>query len=310
MPVPSWVEWFYDRTPLALRRLGYLARTRPGHYYSPYPDLADLDARADTVWKALEQAPGVDLREDAQWELLAELAPLAREVGFADPAAPGARRYRADNRPYVLGDAVVLAAMVGRSRPRRVIEVGSGWSTAALLDAVDVFGTDTAITCVDPHPGRLFEVIGEGGDPRVEVRREPVQQTPFDVFASLGAGDLLVVDSTHVVRAGSDVNHLVFEVFPRLAPGVAVHVHDVFDGFEYPRRWVQERRAWSESYLVRAFLQFNRAFEVTLFTAWLHGRDIERYRRHLPVGTNPGAQLWFTRTGPADGAEGRPSVGQ
>jgi predicted O-methyltransferase YrrM len=297
VPVPTWIEQLYLRLPMGARRAGYLARTRPGHFYSPYPDLAEIRERAGEIWKPLDSAPGIDLRETQQWALLDDLAGLAPDLPFADSESSIATgRYRPDNRPYVLGDAVVLAAMLRHLGPRRYVEVGSGWSTAVALDVRDHYLDDTEIICIDPYPTRLLDVLAGENPAQFSLRRESVQDTNADVFDQLEAGDVLFIDSTHVVRAGSDVNHLVFEILPRLAPGVAVHVHDVFDGFEYPRRWVEERRAWSEAYLVRAFLQFNDAFAVTLFTSWLHARDPARYLSALPQARqNPGAQLWLTR---------------
>ncbi len=296
VPVPEWIEQLYAHLPTPVRRAGYLARTRPGHYYSPYPDLADIARRADSIWSPLEKAPGIDLREAEQWSLLDELGGLAASLPFADPSSSPATRYRADNRPYVVGDAVVLGAMLRHLSPRRYVEVGSGWSTAVALDVRDRFLDHTEIVCIDPHPSRLLEALAGEVPADFSLRREAVQDTASAVFEQLEAGDVLFIDSTHVVRAGADVNHLVFEVLPRLAPGVSVHVHDVFDGFEYPRKWVEERRAWSEAYLLRAFLQFNDAFAVTLFTSWLHARDRRRYLGAIPAAAaNPGAQLWIIR---------------
>jgi hypothetical protein len=296
VPVPAWIEQLYARLPTSARRAGYLARTRPGHYYSPYPDLADISRRADRIWRPLVDARGIDLCEAEQWSLLDELGGLAPSLPFTDPSPSRRARYRADNRPYVVGDAVVLGAMLRHLSPRRYIEVGSGWSTAVALDVRDRFLDHTEIVCIDPYPSRLLEVLAGEVPADFSLRREAVQDTAFAVFEQLEAGDVLFIDSTHVVRAGADVNHLVFEVLPRLAPGVSVHVHDVFDGFEYPRKWIEERRAWSEAYLLRAFLQFNDAFAVTLFTSWLHARDRGRYLAAMPAAAaNPGAQLWITR---------------
>jgi len=296
VPVSSLVESVYARLPLRLRRIGYLARTRPGHYYSPYPDLADLRRREEQVFGPMDSAPGIDLRPDAQWELFDELVDLAGDVELGPTPGPG-RFYSTDNRPYVGGDAIVLAAMLRRLRPSRYVEVGSGWSTAVALDTRSLDPQHTmTITCIDPFPDRLLDVLGGHEPDAFSLRREPVQDVEAELFESLAAGDVLFIDSTHVARAGGDVNHLVFEVLPRLRPGVHVHIHDVFDGFEYPARWVFERRAWSEAYLVRAFLQFNDAFEIELYTSWLHRVDPRRYERGLPLAAeNPGAQLWLRR---------------
>ena len=118
-------------------------------------------------------------------------------------------------------------------------------------------------------------------------------------YAQEQLGDVVFVDSTHVVKTGSDVNHIVFELFPRLAPGVHVHVHDLFPGFEYPRAWVLQGRAWSEAYLLRAFLMFNDAFEVTFWLSLLAARRPDWFAATWPAGMrNPGGSIWLTRRNP------------
>jgi hypothetical protein len=131
----------------------------------------------------------------------------------------------------------------------------------------------------------------------VSLRREPVQQTPQAFFEELGPGDILFIDSSHVSKCGSDVNHLVFQVLPRLAPGVRVHVHDVFYPFEYPRNWVlEEGRAFNEDYLLRAFLTFNTAYEILAWNSSVAALFPERFAAALPdAAQNAGASIWLLR---------------
>ncbi len=296
MPVSTWIEQLYKRMPPRARRLGYLARTPPGHYYSPYPNLSQTRDRADSIWGDPLDLPGVELDVPGQWELVKRLGAHVSQIPFASaPIAP--MIYDPSNRPYVPGDAMVAAMVLAELRPKRYVEVGSGWSTAAALDARRLFNLDdTTITCIDPFPTRLEQVLDESKPDHFSIRREPVQDTPLSVFDELEDGDVLFIDSTHVVKTGSDVNHLVFTILPRLAPGVWVHVHDVFAGFEYPQKWVEERRAWQEAYLLRAFLQFNSAYRVRLHTQLLHHLDRDRYVAAVPLADpNPGAQIWLQR---------------
>ncbi|HET6954575.1 MAG TPA: class I SAM-dependent methyltransferase, partial [Acidimicrobiales bacterium] len=132
---------------------------------------------------------------------------------------------------------------------------------------------------------------------RVTIHRAPVQDVDLETFAALGPGDVLFVDSTHVVKAGSDVNHLLFEVFPRLAPGVWVHVHDIFFPFEYPQDWVREGRAWGEAYLLRAFLSGNPGWAIRWFQDYLWTWHREAILKLPWVTPNPGANLWLERLG-------------
>jgi hypothetical protein len=110
-----------------------------------------------------------------------------------------------------------------------------------------------------------------------------VQQVPLAHFARLKSNDILFIDSSHVCTAGSDVNFLVFEVLPRLEPGVLVHFHDIFLPWDYPEPWIKERRIfYNEQYLLLAFLMFNDAFEVLVASRFLTMTDEDRFRRLFP----------------------------
>lgn len=231
----------------------------PGHFYSPLT--AESDVSRALSWA---QAPGVDLAEGRQLALAARLRPLLAE------AAPGPR-YDADNRMFGPADAAVYRAMLTHLRPARVLEVGSGFSTAIALDEADANPAlaGLEITCIEPFPERLLGLVRASDHGRLTLVRQPVQDVDPALFGRLGSGDVLFVDSTHVVKAGSDVVWLVLHVLPRLAPGVVVHVHDVFWPFEYPAPWLRQRRDWTEAYLLHAFLAGNTSWEILLFTSWL-----------------------------------------
>ena len=89
------------------------------------------------------------------------------------------------------------------------------------------------------------------------------------LFRELHAGDVLFVDSTHVAKVGSDVNHIFFEILPILQPGVVVHFHDIMYPFEYEPKWIYTGVAWNEAYMLRAFLMFNPTFKILLFNSFL-----------------------------------------
>jgi len=252
---------------------------RSGHFYSPVNGGPDVE-RALT-WS--EDLPGVDLRPQAQLELFRELAPLFD--GVPD------RRYRPANGMYDAADALVYQAFVRRLQPRRVIEVGAGFSTAKLLDTADKFAPELQVTCVEPYPDRLLGLLQP--EDKIDLIAAPVQDVPVETFTRLESGDVLFIDSTHVAKAGSDVLWLFLRVLPRLAKGVVVHVHDVFWPFEYPEQWLREGRSWNEDYLLHAFLCHNDAWQVELFSSWL-------WKQHpdlVPEGLrsdNPGA-IWLRR---------------
>jgi predicted O-methyltransferase YrrM len=230
----------------------------PGHFYSPLT--ADADRSRALGWTA---APGVDMAEDGQLALAAELAPK-----LAEP--PPGPRYVAANDMYGPADAAVYRAMLAHLRPARLIEVGSGYSTALALDEAEANREVAAleITCIEPFAGRLLGILSESDCRRLTLLRKPVQDVDPATYDRLRADDVLFVDSTHVVKAGSDVVWIFLHVLPRLAPGVVVHVHDVFWPFEYPAHWLEQRRDWTEAYLVHAFLAGSASWEILFFSSW------------------------------------------
>src|SRR5207249_2885268 len=165
--------------------------------------------------------------------------------------------------------SLTLFAMMRLHRPRRVIEVGSGFSSALMLDVNDRFPERrTQFTFIDPHPDRLTPVLRSTDSSSARVVTQHVQDVPLTIFGELESDDFLFIDSSHVAKFGSDVNYLYFEILPRLTPGVLVHVHDIFWPFEYPTEWIREGRAWNEAYLLRAFLTFNKAYEIVFWTPY------------------------------------------
>jgi Methyltransferase domain len=269
----------------------------PGHFYSPIPDLADVNLRAATLFDtSATSIPGVDLNEVAQLKLLKEFEPYYAEQPFTSEPTPG-RRYHFDNPMYSYSDALFLYCMLRHLRPRRMIEIGSGYSSAVTLDTNDLFlGRQLKCTFIEPYPEVLRSMLRPGDLTSTEVLPVPLQQVELERFRELKANDVLFVDSTHVSKIGSDVNRIFFEILPELAPGVHVHFHDIFFPFEYPRGWVEEGRAWNEAYLLRAFLQYNADFEIVLFNTFLEIHHRALIAQLLPLCLkNLGGSLWLRR---------------
>lgn len=270
----------------------------PGHFYSAIADRGDIKSRWNSIYGRDPKAiAGVDLRLDSQWALVAELSKLLESMPFGEHPH-GGLRYGFENGAYSYADGTFLHLMLRSLRPRRIIEVGSGHSSACTLDTVGRFlGGETSCTFIEPYDALLRSLLRPRDEEAVEILTTTVQNVPVARFEELEANDLLFIDSTHVSKVGSDVNYLFFEVLPALKPGVYVHIHDVFPGFEYPWEWVEEGRAWTEDYLLRAFLQFNPAFEVVLWVPLLSVVDPERLYAAVPVAAkNPGGAIYLRRT--------------
>jgi hypothetical protein len=266
----------------------------PGHYYSPIVDPVE----ADCHFARLEAGPiplslaGIAVNREQMIEKWNSLLPYLREVPFPQCKASGFR-YAFDNIFYSWGDGSILYAMLRSLRPQRFIEVGGGWSSACALDTAERhFNRECEFTFVDPYPQMLRSLCGELAS-NMRIIETPIQQAPLAPFEALEAGDVLFIDSTHILRTGGDVCFELFEVLPRLASGVAVHFHDMFWPFEYPRKWaVDEKRSWNELYAVRAFLTNNDVF----FNDYLAKTERKLVAASYPdFLKNAGGALWLQR---------------
>jgi predicted O-methyltransferase YrrM len=269
----------------------------PGHFYSPIPNADEVRKRESELFgEPPRTLPGIDLREDAQLALVDQLKDFYGEMPFPRVKSDS-MRYWFDNWAYSYGDAILLYSMLRHVRPRRVIEIGSGFSSAAMLDTNERFlDRATALTFIDPDPSTVRALLKP--EDTAEIIAKPVQDVPLSRFDELEADDFLFVDSTHVAKTGSDVNRILFDILPRLKDGVWVHFHDMFYPFEYPKEWVYEGRAWNEDYIVRAFLEFNAAFRIELFATYLARFHRDWFARHMPLCLeNPGGALWIRKKG-------------
>ncbi len=276
----------------------FLTFAPPGHFYSPIPEMSEAMAHVSAVFADRpDSLPGIDLRLDAQLELASRLVRFQED--FDAPASRIAgRRYFTDNPSFGRGDALVLESMLRELRPGRIVEIGSGYSSALMLDTFDRYyaGRPVSLTFIEPHADVLRSRFLRGDAARCEIVERPLQAVDPTRFDKLAAGDLLFIDSTHVVRPGSDVLHEILEILPRLRPGVLVHVHDIFYPFEYPPEWVAGGRVWGEAYLLRAFLAENSEYEVMLWPNCLQAIAAERFREVAPKLVDEGfGSIWLRR---------------
>ena len=144
-------------------------------------------------------------------------------------------------------DAAVAYTLVRAGQPKHIVEVGSGHSTRFFARAMRDGEIDGRITAIDPHPRTSLL-----GIPNLELLRAPVQDIGLQVFDSLNSGDILFIDSSHVLMPGSDVDLLINRALPALPPGVLVHFHDIFLPDDYPPGWAW--RGYNEQLAVAALL--------------------------------------------------------
>ena len=270
-----------------------------GHFYSPIADPADLRAREKRIWAPVDEMPGIDLNVPAQLALLKELTPFTADIDWPHQQPDEPTQYFYLNDQYPVLDAEFLYAALLRFRPKMMIEVGSGFSSLITAEVNRrCLGGALQFSCIEPYP-RQFLIDGVEGI--TQLVRERIEDVDLGFFDRLGEGDILFIDSSHVSKVGSDVNYLFFEVLPRLRSGVMVQVHDIFLPDEYPKAWViDQNRNWNEQYLLRAFLQFNRAWEVMWAAHFMGTRHTQAVQATFPryPTLGGGGSLWLRRVGP------------
>lgn len=244
-------------------------RVLPASYEDPLPDPRWHERAAEP-----SQLVGIDVDLEAQVALARRwAASYGPEYGTfpADRSPHQPNRYHWRNGSLSAADAYVLYSTIRDLRPARVLEVGAGYSTLVTAEAMSANAADGSpgrFVAMDPYPRRFLRSAVPGLDDMLGVT---AQDAPLSLFTELGDGDVLFIDSSHVLKTGSDVQRLFCEVLPRLQPGVTVHVHDIFLPFEYPRSWIEDDlRLLNEQYLLQAFLTGNRDWKVVWAGTLMH----------------------------------------
>jgi predicted O-methyltransferase YrrM len=264
----------------------------PVNFYQPIPDTRELK---NDLWETDLHMVGVDLNEEVQLSFLKEIFPRFRSEynSFSTFNMDVAHEFYLNNGRFDGTDALVLYCMIRHFRPNIIIEVGSGFSSRISAQAAIKNGY-TKLICIEPHPD---DILRSGFPGLTSLIVKKVQEVEVDYFNVLNAGDILFIDSSHVVKIGSDVNYLLLEVIPKLKPGVIIHVHDIFFPREYRRDWVMEEfRFWNEQYLLQAFLVFNSDFEVLLCNSYLGHKHQSELQATFP--NSPwwgGGSFWMRR---------------
>jgi hypothetical protein len=250
-------------------RWGY--HIRPIHYYEPIPDFRAITLEQIT---RRHDFKGIDFRWDQQLTLLSELTAYRDELTELE--------FDFDNGFFSGFDAAVYYSLIRHLKPQRVIEIGGGYSTKLAAKALR---GDGKLICIEPYPERL------NGD--IDLIQKRVEEIDVDFFSCLEPNDILFIDSSHAVKFGSDVCYEFLQLLPRLAPGVWIHVHDIFFPHDYPAEWLIERRmALNEQYLLEAFLSFNEKFQVALANYWLCLDHRDEAARLWPKS---GSSFWMKR---------------
>ncbi len=254
----------------------------PGHFYSPIfiPENIENNLTINFL-NVNTEILGINLNNEKQKKLLFDLKKY-----YECPNFPNKRiknfTYWHENQYFGYSDSITLSCMMQHFKPKRIIEVGSGFSSAVMMDVNKIaFDSNLDITFIEPFPEeRLYNIFAKNND--YKLIKDFVQNIPLELFKQLQVNDILFIDSSHVGKFGSDVLHLLFNILPILNKGVIIHFHDVFYPFEYPYTWLKQGRFWNESYFLRAFLMYNPNFEILFYSSYLEKKYSEWYLENMP----------------------------
>jgi predicted O-methyltransferase YrrM len=263
----------------------------PVHFYEPIPDTRSI---AGSLWDA-RCAIGVEMNDAQQVERLTNCYLRYKEEYEQFPRVkPKGTGFWTSNPSFGSIDAEVLYCTIRSFQPKRIVEVGSGYSTFLAIQALRKNGKGELL-CIEPYPNEArLPNLNE-----IALIRQRVQDVPLSLFESLEANDILFIDSSHVLSCGSDVAFEFLEILPRLKNGVLVHFHDIFLPGEYPKEWIfRHHRFWNEQYLLQAFLSYNQVFEVIWGAYYMHTNHPEKLGEAFDMYDQkraPGS-FWIRRT--------------
>lgn len=281
------------RTPFTeIQKAGY--HFQANDYYSPLNDVEYLKSNLD-LWKNRPSPSVIDWSAEDQLILAQKIGNYAEELRDIPESHPEGKVGFCWNNPmWSNTDALVQYGLLRELKPNRIVEVGCGWSSLMMQRALERNNTPCQVTQVEPFPNpSLFKLYPKDW----QLHKVPLQRAPFEIFESLQAGDICFYDGSHCSKAASDVNWFFFEILPRLAPGVIIHIHDIFLPDDYPQLWIFERgQTWNEQYLLQAFLMHNRDYKILIANAFLcktHRKALEEtYRGIRPIS---GGSFWMKK---------------
>jgi hypothetical protein len=280
---------FYLKSALAARA-GY--QVYPNVFYNPFPDPTAMDMEK---LKQKRSLPGINFDMPSVFQLLKELSAYSGEVNsFVDTRTGDLDKW---NSTYPPCDAGTQYAMLRKLKPKRYIEVGCGWSTKSSIAALNknkAEGFSCKSIFIEPFPAPHFLEQTLPG----KYLKQKIETVPLALFQELEAGDVLFIDTSHVIKSQNDVEFEFLQVLPSLKPGVVVHVHDIFTPYDYPAEWLVgdgvNRGGNNEQYALECLLSGGRDWQVIL-PVHLLWRDHVAEMKSLVYSAHRAGAIWLRK---------------
>lgn len=268
------------------------------HYYEPIPDSRTLNER---LWEDLSILNGLDMNENFQYSLLLEFEKKFKTEYDKIPNKKTFNpfQYYIPNGSFDSVDGEILYCMIRYYKPKLMIEVGSGLSTLCSTQALLVNNNENDFNAnfyaIEPYP---YDFLKRGVPGLTDLIIEKLENIPLEFFKKLNENDILFIDSSHILKIGSDVHYLFLNILPILNKGVIVHFHDIFIPSEYPKNWIlKDHRFYNEQYLLQAFLTFNDTYKVIWAGSYMllnRLDDLKRAFNTCKKGVWPGS-FWIRK---------------
>jgi len=249
------------------------------YYYDPLfnPNHLSKSLRLD------RELPGIDFNTVMQLDLLKNFN-YNDELNQISLEKTNSLEFYYHNGIYESGDAEYLYNMIRYFKPKRIIEIGSGYSTRMAVTAVNYNKKEDPQykcdhVCIEP-----FEMKDWLEKLNVTVIRQKVEEVDKSLFAQLSENDILFIDSTHTIRAQGDVLFEFQEIIPTLKKGTITHIHDIFTPKDYLDEWFQSVQLfYNEQYLLESFLAFNDKYEIIAALNYLKNNYFDDLVSKCPI---------------------------
>lgn len=255
----------------------------PVHYYEPVPNSQDLKPY---VFDNLSSMTGINMNEDEQIILLYKFY----NNYYDEYSNFSFKKTELENVDFYFGnnsfetvDAEILYCIIREFKPKRVIEIGSGFSTRIIAKAIrknveEDKNYKCELVCIEPYPKTWLNKINE----ITKLVEQKIEELNLNLFDQLEENDILFIDSTHTINVYNDVCFEYLEIVPKLNKGVLIHIHDILLPQKYCRYWFEEKKFWNEQYLLQAFLTYNNFFKILWGGNYMHLMHSSSLIQYIP----------------------------
>lgn len=268
----------------------------PGCYNSPIVTVDEVNSNDYYQTSNKTQIRDINLNEIQQLELLIKFEPYLKSFPFPENKEVNFRYY-SNNAMFRKIDGTIFYSFLNHFKPKQIIEIGSGYSSALALDTFEhIIKAPVALTFIDPYTDRVDKLLSKEDFLVTTYIREPIQKVKSEIFTSLSKNDILFIDSSHIVKTSGDLNFIFFEILPLLQSGVIIHIHDIFFPFEYPIEWIKAGLCYNEAYFLRSLLMNNDRYEILFWNDYIHQNHLPVFENKIKnIDSNRGGSIWIQK---------------